>query len=506
MLEEKFIFYLKLKYNYYNIMENSYSYKYSEINSDFIINTVERKIKILTAKCTCDKIGVMIIGIAGNNGSTLTAGILGYQKKLNWEDKNGIHEIDFLGSLYQYGSTNVAFYKDGKPYSKLLRNIMNMKKIDDLIIGGWDIISSNLYQSCKNNKILDIDLLKKLKKDLENIQPLPGVFYKDFIASNQTSKVNNTKINKNNKWNDVLSVINDIENFKKQNNLKNIIVIWSGSTEKMNCCDKFEKYEDLISTIKNDIDNIIPPSIIYAVGAIMTKSIFVNTSPQNTIVSSLHDFAKEYKTFIVGNDLKTGQTKLKSVLSDYLASSGIKPLSIVSYNHLGNNDGLNLKESNQFRSKEITKRGVIDDIIDENKELFKDEKPDHEIVIKYVQAVGDSKRAIDEYYSELFLKGKNILSIYNLCEDTLLAVPILLDIIMFTELFSRITFELENKEIVSFSTNLSLLSFFFKSPETGKNKEYIYNAFFKQRYALDNFIKICSGIPVNDFINLQYRI
>jgi myo-inositol-1-phosphate synthase len=486
-------------------MENYYSYKYLEIDSKNNINKVERNIKILTEKCTNKKLGVMIIGLAGNNGSTLTAGVIGHQNKLNWEDKNGIHEIDFLGSLYQYGSTNIGFYKDGKPYSKLLRNIVDMKNIDDLVIGGWDIISSNLYQACKNNKIIDFDLLNKLKNDLEKIKPLPGVFYNDFIASNQALKVNNIKQNKN-KWKDVLNIINDIENFKEKNSIEDVIVLWSGSTERMNDCDKFDNYEDLIHIIKNDINNVVPPSIVYAVAAIMTKSIFANTSPQNTIVSCLHDFAEDYGTFIIGNDLKSGQTKLKSVLSDYLASSGIRPLSIVSYNHLGNNDGLNLNEPKQFRSKEITKRGVIDDIIDENKELFKNEKPDHEIVIKYVPAVGDSKRAIDEYYSELFLKGKNILSIYNLCEDSLLAVPILLDIIMFSELFSRIKFELENKEIVSFSTNLSLLSFFFKSPEGGKKNEYIYNAFFKQRYALDNFIKICAGIPINDFINLQFRI
>jgi myo-inositol-1-phosphate synthase len=486
-------------------MKHSYNYKYLEIDSKDTINTIERNIKIITEECTKKKLGVMIIGLAGNNGSTLTAGVIGYQRNLNWEDKNGTHSVDFLGSLYQYGSTNIGFYQDGKPYSKLLRNIVDMKRIDDLVIGGWDIISSNLYQACKNNKIIDLNLLNQLQHELEKIHTLPGIFYKDFLASNQESKVNNIK-NSGNKWKDVLNIADDIENFKIKNNLENVIVLWSGSTERMNVCDQFDNYEELIYTVKNDVENIVPPSIIYAIATIITKSIFANTSPQNTIVPCLHDFAKNYETFIVGNDLKSGQTKLKSVLSDYLASSGIKPLSIVSYNHLGNNDGLNLKESKQFKSKEITKRGVINDIIDENKELFKNDKPDHEIVIKYVPAVGDSKRAIDEYYSELFLKGKNILSIYNLCEDSLLAVPILLDIIMFTELFSRIKFELENKEIFSFSTNMSLLSFFFKSPESGRNNEYIYNAFFKQRYALDNFIKICAGIPINDFVNLQYRI
>jgi myo-inositol-1-phosphate synthase len=102
-----------------------------------------------------------------------------------------------------------------------------------------------------------------------------------------------------------------------------------------------------------------------------------------------------------------GQTKLKSVLVDYLISAGIKPLSIVSYNHLGNNDGKNLSEPEQFTSKQISKSGVIEDMISSNSILYREnEKPDHCVVIKYVPSVGDSKRAMDEYTSEIFMHGK----------------------------------------------------------------------------------------------------
>ena len=214
--------------------------------------------------------------------------------------------------------------------------------------------------------------------------------------------------------------------------------------------------------------------------------------------------AKKYNTFVSGEDFKTGQTKLKSVLVDFLASSGIKPLSIVSYNHLGNNDGYNLSEQPQFESKEITKRNVIDDIIEENKILFNNKKPEHCVVIKYIEAVGDSKRAMDEYYSELFLDGRSTISIHNICEDTLLAVPVILDTILFSEYFSRITFTLEDGTNVPFSSILSLLSFFFKEPVDDDNP--ITNAFFKQRYGLENFIKASRGLPINDFINLHNRI
>ena len=119
------------------------------------------------------------------------------------------------------------------------------------------------------------------------------------------------------------------------------------------------------------------------------------------------DLAEQRGVFIGGDDFKSGQTKIKSVLVDYLVSAGIKPVSIVSYNHLGNNDGKNLSAPEQFRSKEISKSNVVDDMVASNPLLYKEgEHPDHTIVIKYVPYVGDSKRALDEYTSEIFMGGK----------------------------------------------------------------------------------------------------
>merc|ERR1719424_57819 len=107
---------------------------------------------------------------------------------------------------------------------------------------------------------------------------------------------------------------------------------------------------------------------------------------------------------IGGDDFKSGQTKMKSVLVDFLVSAGLKPTSIVSYNHLGNNDGYNLSQPNCFRSKEISKSNVVDDMVESNGILYEPgETPDHIVVIKYLPYVGDSKRAMDEYISEIFM-------------------------------------------------------------------------------------------------------
>ena len=475
-------------------MKTSYVNRYTNIDVHDNITIHEELLNIEVQGIITGKLGVMIIGLGGNNGSTFTAGLLAHKKKLQWENKDGIHNIEFLGSLVEFGSINIG-YKKNKPCTKLIKDMVSLVSLDDIVISGWDICSDDLYTACKNNKVIDINLLNQLKGDLKNIVPLKSVYYENFIATNQRSRVNNIKkyYNKNE---DILNIQKDIQNFKKENDLNQVIVLWSGSTER--CTKNYVNIDDLFNDVNSNSEDI-SPSIIFAIAAITSNCIFINTSPQNTISTAIVNLAKQHNTFVGGSDLKSGQTKLKSVLIDYLTSAGLRPLSIVSYNHLGNRDGMNLDETPQFQSKEITKRNVIDDVIDENPKIFNGNKPDHTVIIKYIPSVGDSKRAIDEYFTELFLNGKNILSIYNLCEDSLLAVPILLDIIIFSEFFSRVRINGDN-----FNSNLSLLSYFFKAPIEDVNHPTI-NAFFKQLYAIKNFIKICNGLPIDDFTNLHLR-
>lgn len=129
----------------------------------------------------------------------------------------------------------------------------------------------------------------------------------------------------------------------------------------------------------------VSPSTVFAVASILEGAQYINGSPQNTFVPGVLELARQHKVFVAGDDFKSGQTKMKSVLTDFLVSAGIKPVSIVSYNHLGNNDGKNLSAPSQFRSKEISKSNVVDDMVASNRILFEeDEHPDHCVVIKYV--------------------------------------------------------------------------------------------------------------------------
>jgi len=197
---------------------------------------------------------------------------------------------------------------------------------------------------------------------------------------------------------------------------------------------------------------------------------------------------------LAGSDFKSGQTRFKTVMSDYLIGAGLRLASVVSYNHLGNNDGKNLSEDKCFQSKKISKGGVLDDAIKSNKILYPEGNNhiDHEVVIKYVPFVGDSKRALDEYSSEIFMGGVNTISTYNICEDSLLAVPIMIDMIILGELFTRMKIDNEKMGPV-----LSYLSFFFKAPITN-HPEYVVNSFTRQRQTLVNLLKAAAGYAPDD--------
>jgi myo-inositol-1-phosphate synthase len=247
----------------------------------------------------------------------------------------------------------------------------------------------------------------------------------------------------------------------------------------------------------------ISPSTIMALACIDEGVPFINGSPQNTFVPGLIEAATRLNILIGGDDFKTGQTKIKSVLVDYLVSAGIKPTSVVSYNHLGNNDGKNLSNPSTFRSKEISKSSVLDDMVRSNPILYKEgESPDHVIVIKYVPSVADSKRAMDEYVSDIFMHGKNTLAIHNTCEDSLLAAPIILDLCLLAELITRIEVQQNGAEFQPFHSCSALLSYLTKSPLVPPGMSAV-NALAKQRSMLENVFRAVIGLPPVHNMNLD---
>ncbi|CRH00550.1 inositol-3-phosphate synthase, putative [Plasmodium relictum] len=545
-------------------------------DGNIVCNKNKRIYEIMVEKIKKEKkLGVLIVGIGGNNSTTLLGGICANSKNLTYINKCDLKKANYLGSVFLSSNIRLGYDKKEREHVYCpIRKLIELYDPKNIVYGGWDINNLNLKDCLIRNKVFENDLIEKIKNDLDYI-PLKSVYFKgNFISSNQQSRVNNILIG-NNKL-DILEKVRDqIRNFQKDNNLDDLIVLWSGNTEKNipNIEGVNDTIENILYACKNNHPSI-SPSIIYALASVLENIPFINSSPQNTFVNAIVQLAKQKRVFIIGNDLKTGQTKIKNFLLDFYFSTGLKPKSIVSYNHLGNNDGKNLSSSLQFYSKKISKSNLICDYVKANEQLYDDEitdpvfkqnkecshvdslneacnqnlenenevfdgeyiekqKVNSEIVIKYVPYVGDDKKAIDEYISEIFMNGKNTIVLYNICQDSLLASPILIDLILLVELSQRVYFKCNEEKEVGEEINASikiddyqlshkilkpkyinykqmdsvlfLSSIFCKSPfnsDTYKTR----HSFFSQLESLSNFIRIISGLPIDAQIDLPYMV
>lgn len=446
------------------------------------------------------KLGLMLVGLGGNNGSTVAAGIIANKGNVTWETREGVMHPNYYGSVTQASTVKIGMMEGQEVYAPL-GNVVPMVNPNDIVLGGWDINKANLLVAAKRAKVLDVDLLRNISKDLEKIVPLPGVYDAAFIASNQKDRVDH--VIPGTKSAQMEQIRKDLKEFKLKHKLDKVVVLWTANTERYSKVEaglNMTSAEVLASIQANAAE--VSPSSIYACACILEGIPFINGSPQNTFVPGVIELAIEKRVPIAGDDFKSGQTKLKSSLVEFLVGAGIKPVAIVSYNHLGNNDGRNLDEPAQFRSKEISKSDVVNDIVDSNKILYakEGEHPDHVVVIKYVPTVGDSKRAMDEYTSDIFMNGRNTLVIHNTCEDSLLAAPIILDLAIIMELTTRVLVNNQTMHPVT-----SLLSFLTKAPLVPKNTPLI-NSLSRQRAMLENFCKALVGLAPENNMLLEYKL
>lgn len=488
-------------------IESKYDYQTSEVRHgrDGTINVtpVTTKYTFRTQR-KVPKLGLMLVGWGGNNGSTVTAAIVANKNKMSWHTKEGLKQANYFGSITQSSTVSLGTGPDGEVYIPM-KDILPMVDPNDIVIDGWDISSMNIADSMERAKVLDYNLQVQIRPHVEHMRPRPSIYIPDFIAANQGERADNVLTGSKREQMD--RIRKDIREFKEESGVEKVIILWTANTE---------RYSDIIEGVNDTADNLlrsiregneeISPSTLFAVASILEGITYINGSPQNTFVPGAVELAKKKKVFIAGDDFKSGQTKLKSVLVDFLVSAGIKPVSIVSYNHLGNNDGMNLSAPKTFRSKEISKSNVVDDMVDSNDILYHDKKkPDHCVVIKYVPHVGDSKRAMDEYSSEIMMGGSNTLVIHNTCEDSLLASPLIIDLVIIAEICERIQFKTENdSSFQSFNSVLSILSYLCKAPLVPQGTPVV-NALFKQRCCIENIFRACIGLsPLNNMM-LEYK-
>ncbi|PNS16628.1 Inositol-3-phosphate synthase [Sphaceloma murrayae] len=459
------------------------------------------------------KVGMMLVGLGGNNGTTVTAGIIANRRNLVWETKEGPRSPNYYGSVVM--SSTMKLGTDERTAEEInipIHDVLPMVHPNDLVIGGWDISGMNLAEAMDRAKVLEPTLKQLVHKEMAQMTPLPSIYYPTFIAANQESRADNVLPGRKACTEHVEQLRADIRDFKLKNNLDKVVVLWTANTE---------RYAQIIPGVNDTADSLlkaidaeheeVSPSTVFAVASILENAPFINGSPQNTFVPGVTDLADQHKAFIGGDDFKSGQTKMKSALVDFLINAGIKLTSIASYNHLGNNDGKNLSSHEQFRSKEISKSNVVDDMVAANHVLYKPgEHPDHTVVIKYMPAVGDDKRALDEYYAEIFLGGHQTISMFNVCEDSLLASPLIIDLVIIAELMTRVQWRVHTGDesdegFKGFHSVLSILSYMLKAPMTPAGTPVV-NSLAKQRSAMINIFRACLGLDPENDMTLEHKL
>ncbi|XP_058714894.1 inositol-3-phosphate synthase 1 isoform X2 [Poecile atricapillus] len=321
------------------------------------------------------RLGVMLVGWGGNNGTTVTAAVLANKLGLSWMTKTGRKKANYYGSLLQASTVCLGTGPSGDVYVPF-RDLLPMVHPNDIVFDGWDISSLNLAEAMRRAEVLEWPLQEQLWPHMEKMKPRASIYIPEFIAANQEERADN--VLRGSMAEQVEQIRRDIRDFKESSGVDKVIVLWTANTERF--CDIVPGLNDTADNLLRAIERglEVSPSTLFAVASILEGCAYINGSPQNTFVPGAVELAAQRRVFIGGDDFKSGQTKLKSVLVDFLVGAGLKTKSIVSYNHLGNNDGKNLSAPQQFRSKEISKSNVVDDTVQANPVLYgPQDKPDH---------------------------------------------------------------------------------------------------------------------------------
>lgn len=459
------------------------------------------------------KLGLMQVGWGGNNGTTVTAAVVANQHGITWETRDRVHIPNYNGSLTQAATLRVGFDEMGRDIFIPFKSVVPMVQPDEIVLGGWDISGLNLADAMDRARVLEPDLRRKLRPHLEGMVPLPAVFDQQFIAKNQKQRADNV-MGATDKQIQLEQLRADIRKFKEENQLEYVVVVWTGNSERYAVVS--QGVNDTASNLRIAIKyshQEVSPSTLYCVAAILEGCPYINGSPQNTFVPGAVQLARQHNVLICGDDFKSGQTKMKSVLADYLIGCGVKIKTMVTYNHLGNNDMYQLTDEVMWKPKSASKSQIIEDIVGSNGTLYKESEdtPDHIVVVKYVPFLGDSKRDVSEYTSETFMDCHYTTIMHNECLDSALCAPLILDLAIFAELFSRVQYAIERPDgsllVESYrgmETALSVLGFYMKIPRTPPG-EPIVNALGRQKACIENLLRALVGLPPESHLLLDTK-
>jgi myo-inositol-1-phosphate synthase len=423
------------------------------------------------------KLGVLIPGM-GAVTTTFMAGLEAIRRGLGKP----------IGSLTQLGTIRLGKRTEGR--TPAIRDFLPLAKLEDIEVGAWDIFEDNAYEAAVKAGVLDLPLLEQLKEPLSAIKPMKAVFDQEFVK-----RLNGPNVKPaGSKMDHAEMLMDDIRQFQKRTGVSRTTMIWCASTEVFHeAAPVHASLKDFECGLqKNDPE--ISPSQIYAYAALKSGVAFANGAPHMTTdTPALLELAREKNLPVAGKDFKSGQTFMKTLLAPGLKSRMLGLNGWFSTNILGNRDGEVLDDPGSFRSKEVSKSSALEYI------LQKDLYPDlyghyyHKVRIEYYPPRGDAKEGWDNIDIFGWLGYPMQIKIDFLCRDSILAAPLVLDIVLFMDLAQR----------AGMRGIQEWLSFYFKAPMHAP-EVYPEHDVFIQLMKLKNTLRWMRGEDLITHLGLEY--
>ncbi|MCB9667564.1 MAG: inositol-3-phosphate synthase [Myxococcales bacterium] len=423
------------------------------------------------------KLGVLLPGM-GAVATTFIAGCILARKGL----------AKPIGSLTQMGTIRLGKRNDNR--CPRVQEFVPLASLDDLVFGGWDLFRDSAYDAAVQAQVLSAAHLDPIKDELQAIQPMQAVFFPEYVKRLRGENVKR----ETNKRELAEAARQDIRDFKAHNGLERCVAVWCGSTEVHH---EMSSTHQSLSAFEKGLsanDPSISPSMIYAYACLLENVSYANGAPNLTVeIPALLELAKERRIPVSGKDFKTGQTLMKTIIAPGLRARMIGIHGWFSTNILGNRDGEVLDDPDSFRSKEVSKLGVLETILQPelHPALYGDLH--HKVRIEYYKPRGDEKEGWDNLDIFGWLGYPMQIKLNFLCRDSILAAPIVLDLALFSDLAQR----------AGMHGVQEWLSFYYKSPMSAPHV-YPENDLFVQSMKLKNTLRWLKGEPMITHLGQEY--
>jgi len=422
------------------------------------------------------KLGILIVGVGGAVSSTFITGTLAVRKGQSVP----------VGSLTQLATIRLGKRNENR-FPKI-KDVVPLADLNDLVFGGWDIFSEDIYDATIHAEVLKKEDVEGVKDELKAIRPMKAVFDQDYVKRLHGTHVKTGAT----RWDLTEQVREDIRNFKKEHGCDRIVVMWAASTEVyIPMSDEHKSLAVFEEALKSNKTEVIAPSMCYAYASIAEGCPFIMGAPNLCIdIPAMWELAAQKQVPICGKDYKTGQTMLKTVLAPMLKTRMLGLDGWFSTNILGNRDGEVLDDPGSFKTKEVSKLSVIDTILqtDVYPELYGNIY--HKVRINYYPPRKDNKEGWDNIDIFGWMGYPMQLKVDFLCRDSILAAPLCLDLVLFSDLALR----------CGFSGIQDWLSFYFKSPMHSENKVPEHDLFI-QHTILKNTLRKIIGEQTIDYLD-----